>query len=101
MEAVSAQKAEFRSWGILGDWEDPYLTLSPQYVKRQLGLFARLAEDGLVFRSYMPVYWSPAAKTAMAESELEYEPNHVSTAAYVRFKLDEKSANRFGIVVHM
>jgi isoleucyl-tRNA synthetase len=56
-------------------------------VQAQLRAFYTIYARGLVFREHMPVYWSPSSKTALAEAELEYNPRHVSTAVYVRFKL--------------
>jgi isoleucyl-tRNA synthetase len=113
-----AQREEFKSWGITADWDEPYLTMRPEYVKRQLRnvkfgslrlrgycvqlamfrfrLFHEMVERGRLFQRYMPVYWSPSSKTALAESELEYDPNHKSTAVYVSFPMDKKCAEKGG-----
>lgn len=85
--SMSTQKASFRRWGVLADWDHPYYTMHPSYVARQLRLFAKLYGKGLVYRAYKPVYWSPSSKTALAESELEYKENHESTAVYYRFEV--------------
>ena len=69
---------------MAADWDTPYLTMSPEYVKRQLRIFHSMVTKGLLFRRYMPVYWSPSSKTALAESELEYDNHYKSTAVYVR-----------------
>lgn len=50
LQTVEQQKEEFRSWGVMADWEEPYLTLKPDFVKRQLRLFCRMHEKGFVFR---------------------------------------------------
>ncbi len=86
--AVDTQRAAFSSWGIMADWNNPYLTLSPDYVKFQLRLFGRLVKEGKIFRSYLPIHWSPGSRTGLAESELEYDPEHRSTSAYVSFKVE-------------
>lgn len=62
MEAVEKQKAAFKSWGVIGDWENSYLTCNPNYVKNQLEQFYGLFERGLVFRDFKPVYWSPSSR---------------------------------------
>ena len=56
----------------MGDWENPYLTLSPQYEAEIIRAFARFLEKGLVYQSKKPVYWSTGAQTALAEAEVEY-----------------------------
>ena len=56
----------------------PYLTKSPAYVKTQLEQFYQLYKAGLIFRSYMPVWWSPSSKTALAEAEREYSNDNGS-----------------------
>jgi isoleucyl-tRNA synthetase len=69
---IEVQKRQFRRLGVLGDWENPYLTLSPQYEADIIRCFARFLEKGLVYQSKKPVYWSTGAQTALAEAEVEY-----------------------------
>jgi isoleucyl-tRNA synthetase len=69
---LEIQKRQFRRLGVLGDWENPYLTLSPQYEADIIRSFARFLEKGLVYQSRKPVYWSTGAQTALAEAEIEY-----------------------------
>ena len=69
---IEIQKRQFRRLGVLGDWESPYLTLSPQYEADIIRSFARFLEKGLVYQSKKPVYWSTGAQTALAEAEVEY-----------------------------
>ena len=78
LEALEKQKREFLSWGIMGDWTNPYLTMDKEFVKSQLRLFFDLMKKGFIYQRFMPVYWSPSSRTALAESELEYNSN-VST----------------------
>ncbi len=61
-EAVEKQKAGFRSWGVLGDWEAPYTTFSASYVKKELDIFTTLYEKGFVYRDLKPVHWSPVTR---------------------------------------
>ena len=74
LEAVQGQRNEFMSWGVMADWSRPYLTMEKDFVKSQLKLFYDLKEKGLIYQRFMPVYWSPSSQTALAESELEYNP---------------------------
>ena len=90
-ESLNIQKAEFSKWGILTNWDNIYRTMDPNYVKTQLKTFNAIQKKGLIFRDYMPVYWSPSSKTALAEAELEYNPAHLSTSVYLRFKLTKMS----------
>ncbi|XP_055843625.1 isoleucine--tRNA ligase, mitochondrial [Episyrphus balteatus] len=90
METVDKQKEEFRSWGILSDWVNPsniYLTFSPAFISNQLKMFLDFFNRKIVYRALKPVYWSPSSKTALAEAELEYDPNFVSPSVVLRFKL--------------
>ncbi|KAK4037770.1 hypothetical protein OUZ56_029799 [Daphnia magna] len=88
LDTIKCQKAAFSRWGVLADWNDNcYFTFSPRYVTSQLKMFCDLFDKGLVYRDYKPVYWSPSARTALAESELEYNVNHVSTSVYVKLVL--------------
>lgn len=79
------QMKEFRSFGVMADWENRWATMDPDYEVRQLRLFQNLVHKGLIYRKYKPVYWSPSSRTALAEAELEYNDRHISTAAYVKF----------------
>ncbi|KJR81534.1 isoleucyl-tRNA synthetase [Sporothrix schenckii 1099-18] len=81
------QMKEFRSFGVMADWDNRWTTMDPEYEVRQLQLFQTLVHKGLIYRKYKPVYWSPSSHTALAEAELEYNDRHVSTAAYVKFPI--------------
>ena len=85
IQAVEEQKSQFVSWGVMADWTKPYLTMDSHFVKAQLKLFYKLYNNGCIYQRFMPVYWSPSSQSALAESELEYNSNHVSTAIYIRF----------------
>ncbi|XP_016926678.4 isoleucine--tRNA ligase, mitochondrial [Drosophila suzukii] len=95
LEAIKSQKDEFSSWGILANWQKDniYMTFQPEFIVNQLKMFHNLYEKGLVYRDLKPVYWSPSSRTALAEAELEYDPNHISPSVYVRFALNP---NAFG-----
>src|SRR5258706_14928483 len=81
---IDIQRAQFKRLGILGDWDNPYLTLNKEYEADELRLFADIVEKGFVYRGKKPVYWSIPARTALAEAEVEYQ-DHVSQSIYVKF----------------
>ncbi len=83
---IDIQRAQFRRLGVLGDWENPYLTLAKEYEADELRLFADIVEQGFVYRGKKPVYWSIPCRTALAEAEVEYK-DHVSQSVYVKFPL--------------
>lgn len=83
---VDIQRAEFMRMGVLGDWENPYLTMAPAYKQEIVGAFLDLQKKGYVFRGLKPVYWCFVDETALAEAEVEYE-NDVGPSIYVAFPL--------------
>ena len=72
---VGIQREGFVRLGVLGDWENPYLTLKPEYEAKQLEVFGELYENGYIFKGLKPIYWSPVTETALAEAEIEYTMN--------------------------
>ncbi|RHY96883.1 hypothetical protein DYB35_006478 [Aphanomyces astaci] len=96
LDAVESQKKDLMRWGVLADWSGGkgtrYLTMDPEYEVRQYDVFKSMVKDGLIVQGYKPVYWSPSSGTALAESELEYQDDHVSSSAYVRFPVKSASA---------
>ncbi|HEY4717211.1 MAG TPA: isoleucine--tRNA ligase [bacterium] len=81
---VNIQSDEFRRLGVLGEWENPYLTMSPVYEAGIVGEFLKMAEKGYVYRRKKPVYWCIHCETALAEAEVEYD-EHSSPSIYVAF----------------
>src|SRR4051812_22901690 len=83
---INLQREQFKRLGILGQWENPYITLNKQYEAEELRLFADIVEKGFVYRGKKPVYWSIPARTALAEAEVEYH-DHISQSIYVKFPI--------------
>ena len=81
---IDIQRTQFKRLGVLGDWDNPYLTLSQEYEADELRLFADIVEQGFVYRGKKPVYWSIPCRTALAEAEVEYH-DHVSQSVFVKF----------------
>ncbi len=86
MRFVNIQKEQFKRLGIFGDWENPYLTLRPEYEQGILSSFLELVKKGYIYRGLKPVNWCCQCETALAEAEVEYK-DHVSPSVYVKFKL--------------
>jgi isoleucyl-tRNA synthetase len=81
---IDIQRQSFKRLGIFGDWDNPYLTLTPGYEADIMRTFAKFVEKGLVYRAKRPVQWSYGAQTALAEAEVEYKEK-TSPAIYVKF----------------
>ena len=81
---IDLQRGQFKRLGVLGDWENPYLTLNKEYEADELRMFADIVAKGFVYRGKKPVYWSIPCRTALAEAEVEYA-DHVSQSVFVKF----------------
>ncbi|BAY31374.1 isoleucyl-tRNA synthetase [Nostoc carneum NIES-2107] len=85
LATVDDQRQSFKRYGVWGDWDDPYLTLKPEYEAAQIGVFGQMFLKGYIYRGLKPVHWSPSSKTALAEAELEYPEGHTSRSIYAAF----------------
>src|SRR5262249_49794780 len=81
---VKLQRDDFKRLGILGDWNDPYLTMDPSYQANIVRAFAKFVERGAVYKGSRPVHWCISCVTSLAEAEVEYE-DHTSYSVYVKF----------------
>ena len=93
------QREEFQRLGVLGDWNNPYLTMTPDYEASILREFGKFVKAGGVYKGKKPVLWCPTDETALAEAEVEYE-NHTSPSIYVKFPFEDsldKLAGQFGL----
>lgn len=91
---VKTQQEQFEQFCIMADWspKTTFRTLDHDYEVRQLQVFQRMVERGLIYRHYRPVHYSPSSHSALAEAELVYNDEHVSHSAYVTFPLDSQAA---------
>ncbi|MFC5541322.1 isoleucine--tRNA ligase [Ureibacillus suwonensis] len=87
-EQIENQKAQFKRLGVRGDWENPYITLKPEFEARQIEVFGRMAEKGYIYKGLKPVYWSPSSESALAEAEIEYK-DVKSPSIYVSFEIKD------------
>jgi isoleucyl-tRNA synthetase len=85
LDAQREQCESFKRYGIWGDWEHPYLTLTPEYEAAQINVFGQMVLKGHIYRGLKPVHWSPSSRTALAEAELEYPEGHTSPSIYAAF----------------
>ncbi len=93
LDQVDRQKEQFKRLGVLGEWENPYITLQKRYEASQLDVFASMVEKGLIFKGLKPVYWSPSSETALAEAEIEY---HEKKSPSIYVKMPATDDTRFG-----
>lgn len=84
---IQTQSDSFKEMNLLADWSKIYRTIDPDFMCSELDVFYDLYEKKLIYRDYMPVYWSVSSQTALAEFELEYNAEHKSSAVYVAFEL--------------
>ncbi|MBU2549383.1 MAG: isoleucine--tRNA ligase [Proteobacteria bacterium] len=85
---IDIQREEFRRLGVLGEWDNPYLTMKPGFEAVIAREFGRFALGGALYKSLKPVYWCASCRTALAEAEVEYAM-HTSPSIYVKFKLTD------------
>lgn len=87
LKFVDIQRSEFKRLGVLGDWENPYLTLNHEYEAGNVEVFKKMYLDGSVYRGRKAVHWCMHCKTALAEAEIEYADD-TSTSVYVAYELN-------------
>lgn len=92
---VEVQREQFIRLGVLGKWEEPYLTMDNEYEATILQTFFELHEQQLIYLARKPVHWCMECRTALAEAEIEYEP-HQSPSVYVVFEAGEKDSQAPG-----
>ena len=89
---IDLQRQDFKRLGILGQWEDPYLTMSAHYQSVIAGAFVDFLDRGYIYKGLKPVHWCTKDRTALAEAEVEYQ-NHTSPSIWVRFRLTSNPAH--------
>ena len=99
---VDRQREQFKRLGVIGDWEHPYITLTPDFEAEQVRVFGKMAEKGYIYKGLKPVYWCYTDETALAEAEIEYQDDP-SVTLYVKFavKDDKGKLSQFGDVSKM
>ena len=97
---LDIQRSQFMRLGVLGEWENPYMTLKPEFEAKQIEIFGNMAQKGYIYKGLKPVYWCPDCNTALAEAEIEYEEDPCFSI-YVKFavKDDQGKLSKLGIDV--
>ncbi|MBQ9080740.1 MAG: isoleucine--tRNA ligase [Clostridia bacterium] len=85
---VDIQMDQFKRLGVVGDWENPYLTMSPEFEAVEVKVFGEMFKRGYIYKGLKPVYWCPKDETALAEAEIEYQTDKC-TSIYVKFKIKD------------
>ena len=87
---VDIQREGFKRLGVLGDWDNPYVTMAPKFEAEEVRVFGKMYEKGYIYKGKKPVYWCPHDETALAEAEIEYS-NDTCESIFVKFKVvDDK-----------
>ncbi|MBO8162284.1 MAG: isoleucine--tRNA ligase [Brevibacillus sp.] len=85
---IEKQRKQFKRLGVRGDWNNPYVTLKPEYEARQIRVFGEMAKKGYIYKGLRCVYWSPSSETALADAEIEYKDKR-SPSIYVSFQVKD------------
>lgn len=85
---VDRQREGFKRLGVIGDWENPYLTLKPEFEAKQIEIFGEMAKKGYIYKGMKPVYWCAYDETALAEAEIEYSDDKCDSI-YVKFEVTD------------
>jgi isoleucyl-tRNA synthetase len=88
-ENIDLQREGFKRLGVLGEWDDPYLTYKPAYEAGNVRIFKTMYENGAIYRGRKPIHWCRHCHTALAEAEIEYG-DETSPSIYVAFRLTDE-----------
>jgi isoleucyl-tRNA synthetase len=88
LEQIDNQREQFKSLGVRGDWDNPYITLTKEFEASQIKVFGEMAKKGYIYKGLKPVHWSPSSESALAEAEIEYQDKR-SPSIYVTFEVKE------------
>ena len=85
---IGRMTEQFQRLGVIGEWENPYITLLPEFEARQIEVFGKMAEKGLIYKGMKSVYWCPHDQTALAEAEIDYQDDPCTTI-FVKFPVKD------------
>ena len=85
---IDNQRTVFKRLGVTGTWDNPYVTLKPEFEAEQIRVFGKMAENGYIYKGLKPIYWSPSSESSLAEAEIEYKDVE-SASIYVAFKVKD------------
>jgi isoleucyl-tRNA synthetase len=90
---LKGQEQNFKRLGIYGHWDEPYVTIAPDFEATQIRVFGKIAEKGYIYKGLKPVFWCASCETALAEAEVEYA-DHESHSIYVKFDIIPEEAQK-------
>ncbi|PIO83666.1 isoleucine--tRNA ligase [Loigolactobacillus backii] len=90
LEQVEKQKTDFKRLGVSGEWDNPYVTLAPEFEAQEVRVFGEMAKKGYIYRGNKPIHWSPSSESALAEAELEYKDIESPSAYFAEQIIDGK-----------
>ncbi len=90
---LKGQEENFKRLGVLGNWENPYITIDAKFESAQIEVFGEMAKRGYVYKGLKPVYWCASCETALAEAEVEYA-DHTSHSVFVKFKFEGEESQK-------
>lgn len=90
LKQVDLQRTDFKRLGVLGDWDHPYLTLTPEYEAQEIRIFEAMVKKGLIYRGSKPIFWSWSSESALAEAEVEYHDLESTSIYYANKVIDGK-----------
>lgn len=85
---IDDQRDQFKRLGVMGEWNDPYITLKKEFEAKQIEVFSEMATKGYIYKGLKPVYWCPECETALAEAEIEYAEDPCNSI-YVKFRVTD------------
>ncbi|KNY26666.1 isoleucine--tRNA ligase [Pseudobacteroides cellulosolvens] len=88
LKYLDLQRNAFKRLGVRADWENPYVTLNPEFEAKQIEVFGEMAKKGYIYKGLRPVYWCPDCETALAEAEIEYAED-TTVSIYVKFPVKD------------
>ncbi|MGI6086116.1 MAG: isoleucine--tRNA ligase [Acetivibrionales bacterium] len=94
---LDVQRESFKRLGVIGDWDNPYITLEPEFEAKQIEVFGEMAKLGCIYKGMRPVYWCASCETALAEAEIEYQDDP-GTSIYVKFPVKDDKGKLKGII---
>ena len=93
LKNLKGQEENFKRLGVLGNWEQPYVTINAEFESAQIEVFGKMAKKGYIYKGLKPVYWCASCETALAEAEVEYA-DHISHSIYVKFQFEKEEAKK-------
>ncbi|BDR56144.1 isoleucine--tRNA ligase [Xylocopilactobacillus apis] len=90
LEQVDLQREDFKRLGVIGDWDNPYLTLNPEFEAQEIRVFEAMVKKGLIYRGSKPIFWSWSSESALAEAEVEYHDLESTSLFYANKVIDGK-----------